>query len=154
MRGGEWEMADCCKKAKAYDSRTPGKFKEEFRGAAMVALNSKTYFCCKDEDDLDREFPEPEGGESKENREKRLKKKDRARQKYSSKGLSKKTNKLTFEDYLSVLLSGESLDGVNTGFIRKNNTTYTYRQRKRGVTYFYAKRKVRPDGVSTTHLDI
>ena len=39
------DLPDCCLKVYQYDSRTPGLFKEEFRGDGIVALNSKTYFC-------------------------------------------------------------------------------------------------------------
>ena len=43
----------------------------------------------------------------------------------------------------------------NAGFIRgKDGIIKTYTQMKSGMGYFYAKRKVLDDGVSTTHLDI
>ena len=43
----------------------------------------------------------------------------------------------------------------NAGFIRdKAGIIQTYTQYKKGMTFFYAKRKVLPDNVSTTHLDI
>ena len=46
----------------------------------------------------------------------------------------------------------------NAGFITKNTQDgpkiETYTQSKRGLSYFYAKRKVMEDGISTTHLDI
>lgn len=154
MGKGEWKTSEaCCKKAKLYDSRTPGKFKEEFRGSVMIALNPKTYLCGKDENDLDREFPEPPN-ETEEAKAKRLAKRKACAQKYSSKGLGKKTNRLTLEDYKSVLRSHKSVNGLNTGFVKKDNVVYTYSQKKRGLTYFYGKRKVMADGVSTTHLDI
>jgi hypothetical protein len=153
LEGAEWVPADCCEKARLYDSRTPGKFKEEFRGAAIVALNSKTYFCTKDEADLEREFPEPEN-ESPKKKKKRLEKREACKFKYSSKGLKRKTNALTFKDYLSVLRDRKPHSGVNTGFVKKRNKLYTYIQVKRGLTYLYIKRKVKPDGVTTTYLDI
>ena len=40
---------ECCKKHAAFDKRTPGLFKEEFRCSEMIALCSKTY-CCYDEE--------------------------------------------------------------------------------------------------------
>ena len=153
LEGGDWTPADCCDKARLYDSRTPGKFKEEFRGAAIVALNSKTYFCAKDEKDLKREFPEPEN-ECPDKKKKRLDKIEASRFKYSSKGLKRKTNTLTFDQYLSVLRNKKPHTGINTGFVKKRNKLYTYTQQKRGLTYFYAKRKVLDDGVTTTYLDI
>ena len=42
----------------------------------------------------------------------------------------------------------------NAGFYRDGLETKTYTQVKKGLGYFYAKRKVLSDGVSTTHLDI
>ena len=38
-----------CRKHAAFDKRTPGLFKEEFRCSEMIALCSKTY-CCYDEE--------------------------------------------------------------------------------------------------------
>ncbi len=119
------DLPKCCLRVYQYDSRTPGLFKEEFRGDGVVALNSKTYFCWKND-----------GGE-----------------KLSSKGLSKSTNQLSKEKYLSVLRSGKGYSGVNRGFVRKDNLTYTYEQVRTGLTYFYAKRKVEDDGVSTSNID-
>jgi hypothetical protein len=63
---GNWRLEACCLAAKVLDSRTPGKFKEEFSGSIMVALNSKTYVCAKDDEDLDEEFPSPETVETEE----------------------------------------------------------------------------------------
>ena len=119
----------------------------------MVALNSKTYYCCKDETDLAREFPEPDD-ETEEEKLVRLAKMNKCRMKYSSKGLNKKNHRLTFEDYLSVLDTKHRVTGVNKGFVKKNNVTYTYSQTKTGLTYFYAMCKVNEDGVSTTFLDV
>ena len=121
---GEWTPKECCKAILKYDTRTPGLVKEEFVGDGMVALNSKTYFCWSNEGDS----------------------------KYSSKGLSKRTNQLTKEQFLNVLRTKKPQEGVNRGFMRKDNTTYTYDQLKTGLTYFYAKRRVCEDGVSTENI--
>ena len=125
-----WRGEACCEDYRRWDSRTPGKFKVEFEGDVICALNAKTYLCQARSDD------QP------------------PKTKLSSKGLSKRTNSLSLQDYKSVLFSGQPKSGINTGFIRKNNRTYTYSQIRTGLTYFYSKRKVLPDGVSTTHLDI
>jgi hypothetical protein len=121
MRGDTWRMGECCSRVHKFDMRTPGLFKEEFGGDGIVALNPKTYFCWDENE----------------------------RSKYSSKGLSKRTNQLTRECFLSVLTGKESKTGVNKGFLRKDNKTFTYEQLKTGLTYFYGKRLVLPDGVST-----
>jgi hypothetical protein len=155
---GKWEMSQCCRDAKVRDSRTPGKFKEEFTGSTMVALNSKTYICIKDDEDLDRDFPLPKQSDGCNDSTQHLKhqqeKRELNRQKNSSKGLSKRTNTLTIRHYRSVLLNRKPKSGVNKGFVKKNNKLYTYHQTRNGLTYFYAKRKVLEDGVSTTHLDV
>jgi hypothetical protein len=149
---GRWdESATCCRDAKRRDTRTPGKFKEEFYGSVMVALNSKTYICAKDEEDLARDFPPSDDPDTEAERRRR---RDKCRLKNSCKGLSKKTNAFTVEHYRSVLESGEACAGVNRGFQKKNNALYTYQQTRRGLTYFYAKRRVLEDGVSTTHPDV
>lgn len=121
----KWEMKTCCSKRYKRETRTPGLFKEEFKGDGIVALNSKTYFCWKNEDE---------------------------EKKYSSKGLSKHTNKLSKKCYLDVLKTGKPKLGVNKGFIKKDNSTFTYSQIKTGLTYFYAKRLVHEDGVSTSNI--
>ena len=43
---------------------------------------------------------------------------------------------------------------TNSGFIEDNITIKTYTQKKQGLGFFYAKRKVLPGGIRTTHLDI
>ena len=42
----------------------------------------------------------------------------------------------------------------NAGFIIDGLQTRTYTQIKKGLNYFYCKRKVLADGISTTHLDV
>ena len=127
-----WRGEACCEEYRRWDSRTPGKFKVEFEGDVICALNAKTYLC---QALAEREDQPP-------------------KTKLSSKGLSKRTNSLQLRDYKSVLFTRQPKTGVNTGFVRKNNRTYTYRQIRTGLTYFYSKRKVLADGVSTTHLNI
>ena len=131
-RREEWSTTnECCRVYQLWDSRTPGKFKVEFQGSVICALNAKTYICHKEGSDQTQSAT-----------------------KLSSKGLSKRTNRLTVEDYKKVLADRTPVRGINTGFVRKNNTTYTYKQIKTGLTYFYCKRRVLPDGVSTTHIGI
>ena len=113
----------CCQRRHDHDQRTPGLFKVEFQGQAMVCLCSKTYFCLGDE-----------WGES-------------------CKGILKSRNRLTFDHYLRALCEdgpGVSIQ-MNKG-IRihpKTGLIETYTQQRRGLTNIYLKRKVREDGVST-----
>ena len=109
----------------AYDKRTPGLFKVEWSGDGFVGLNSKTYCCW--------------GSEGR---------------KISCKGISKKDNDIKKDVYLRVLKSGKSEEAENRGFRLLGNRMMTYSQFKTGFSYFYPKRKVEEDGVSTKPLDI
>ena len=92
----------------------------------MVALNSKTYYCWREE----------------------------GTNKYSSKGLSKRTSALGKEHFVSVLKTRESISGKNRGFVKKDGMLRTNVQERAVLSYFYGKRKVDEDGVSTTTPDI
>ena len=107
-----------------YDRRKPGLFKVEWEGDGIISLCSKTYYCFGEKD------------------------------KYSCKGVNKKNNVINKDKYLDVLLSKRSGSGVNRGFRVLNNTMCTYVQVKNAFSYFYPKRKVLEDGVSTIPLDI
>ncbi|XP_063966739.1 uncharacterized protein LOC135156886 [Lytechinus pictus] len=107
-----------------YDKRTPGLFKVEWEGDGIIALCSKTYYCFG------------------------------ATDKFSCKGVNKKQNNITKDVYLNVLRSQVAGRGVNKGFRVVQNGISTYSQIKHAFTYFYPKRKVLDDNVSTTYLDI
>ena len=77
-----------------------------------------------------------------------------AKDKFSCKGVNKKCNEINKDKYLHVLLTKQNSSGVNRGFRVVNNTMYTYEQVRDAFSYFYPKRKVLADGVSTTPLDI
>ncbi|CAH3118846.1 unnamed protein product [Porites lobata] len=109
---------------KAYDKRTPGLFKVEWEGQGIIGLCSKTYYCFG------------------------------AKDKFSCKGVDKKCNEINKDKYLQVLLTKQNSSGVNRGFRVVNNTMCTYEQVRDAFSYFYPKRKVLADGVSTTPLDI
>ena len=99
-------------------------FKTEFTGDGMIALCSKTYFCFGAED------------------------------KFSCKGVNRKTNDIHKGTYMDVLLTKQSGSDINRGFRSIDNQVYTYLQERAGFSYFYPKRKVLADGVSTISLDI
>ena len=84
---------------KAYDKRTPGLFKVEWEGEGIIGLCSKTYYYCFG-----------------------------AKDKFSCKGVNKKTNEINKEKYLNVLLTKQNSAGVNRGFRVVNNAMYTYTQ--------------------------
>ena len=108
----------------AYDKRTPGLFKEEYSGDGIIAFCSKTFYCFGKED------------------------------KFSCKGINKRTNQITKDKYMDVLLSKKSGSSTNRGFRSMDNQVFTYFQERTGFSYFYTKRKVLADGVSTVPLEI
>ena len=119
---------ECCNKHANFDKRTPGLFKEEFRCSEKIALCSKTY-CCYDEQS------------------------DTA--KLSSKGLNKNNIEEPLAKYRKVLFDEEQVYSTNRGFrVVDNKKVCTYELKKRGLSYFYPKRKVCEDGIHTTPLDI
>ena len=87
---------ECCQKHKAYDKRTPGLFKVEAQGKAMIALCSKTYMLKKHDDKV----------------------------KFSSKGLNKAVLKEPFPSYQHVLQTGQTKSSTNQGF-RTETTPFT-----------------------------
>ena len=127
LQGIDWKPANCCLLVLKSDARTPGLFKEEFKGTGIVALNSKTYYCWN---------------------------RDTHKNKFSCKGLNKRTNDLDEEIYKQVLFSRKPFTGVNTGFIQKDHQTFTYQQGKTGLSFFYGKRFVCDDGVSTYPINL
>lgn len=110
----------------AFDKRTPGLFKVEWQGEGFVGLCSKSYYC----------FGTDQGD------------------KCSSKGLNKRQNNLTKEKFLEVLQTKTPGVGVNRGFRTMGTAMVTYTQTKDALSYFYPKRKVLDDGVTTEPLDI
>ena len=109
----------------AYDKRTPGLFKVEWSGQGFVGLNSKTYYCWSQDGD-----------------------------KYSCKGVNKKRNSINKDKYLKVLRTGEPESGENRGFRVLDNKVLTYAQFRVGFSYFYPKRQVLSDGITTIPLEI
>ncbi len=120
-----WFPREDTKEHAAYDKRTPGLFKVEWEGQGFVGLNSKTYCCWGEQGN-----------------------------KASCKGISKRLNDPQKEIYLRVLKTRESEEGENRGFRVVNNRVLTYSQHRSGFSYFYAKRKVLEDGISTVPLSI
>ena len=119
---------ECCRKHAAFDKRTPGLFKEEFRCSEMIALCSKTYCCYDEETDT---------------------------VKLSSKGLNKSNIEEPLNKYRKVLFNEERVYSTNRGFrVVDNKKVCTYELKKVGLSYFYPKRKVCEDGIHTTPLDL
>jgi len=128
--------------------RTPGLFKVEFAGSRMVCLAPKSYFADRGANS-NRECEACSllvSGRCKEHA-------DEAH--ISSKGVSKKTNALTFDLYKRALDTNVSVESVNHGFrVASDLSVVTYAQRKCGLSSRYTKRKVLNDGVTTVPLDV
>lgn len=115
-----WAPCRLCSARTVYDKRTPGLFKVEYTGDCFVGLCSKTYFC----EGLNKT-------------------------KLSCKGLSKRHNDLTLSSYKEVLDTKQSGGGVNVGFRTDGRSVFTYFQNRKSLSYFYIKRRLSQDGVST-----
>ena len=77
--------------------------------------------------------------------------------KYSCKGVSKKQNDMCFKRYKDVLdifqnMSGEVDKAINKGFRVHEQGMVTYEQNKPGLSAYYDKRFVLPDGIHTRPL--
>lgn len=118
-----WFIRECCSKHKLYDRRVPGVMKEEASGDEIIALGSKTYV-LRNYNNI----------------------------KLSCKGVNKFRIKDPMKIYKSVLDTRQSQDGENRGFRAMNNTIFTYSQIRSAFTYFYCKRVVSSDGISTNPL--
>ena len=125
IAGRPWTVTEsCCFARKAFDKRTPGLFKVEWCGDGFVGLCSKTYYCFGVTD------------------------------KYSTKGLSKRHNDIDKDTFLAVLKNRRSGGGFNRGFRVRDSSVMTYIQERAALTYFYGKRKVLADGLSTAPLEV
>ena len=116
---------ECCEKHKKFDRRVPGLFKTEYEGDRMIGLCSKTYVVGNGD-----EF------------------------KFSSKGINKNNVIDAWTTYEDVLTNQKSGSGINRGIRARDNTMFSYTQERSGFSYFYCKRKVLEDGISTEPLTI
>ena len=74
--------------------------------------------------------------------------------KLSCKGVNKKLVENPKEIFKNVLTQKRPEIVENRGIRAKGTSMYTYKQSKVGFNYFYVKRKVNEDSVSTSPLDI
>ena len=95
-----------------WEVRTPGLFKEEFRGHKMIALCSKCYIAM--------------GLETKT----------------SAKGVKKGQNQLVWDQYFKALSLEEDEEITNVGIRKGTDGMITYAQKKTGLSGYYDKRLV------------
>ena len=74
--------------------------------------------------------------------------------KFSSKGITKRRIKAPMTTFRHVLQTQRVGQGTLKGFRARNNGISTYQQTRNGFSYFYCKRRVLHDGVSTVPLDL
>ena len=120
------EFENCKKDWLAWDTfsnRTPGLFKLEFEGHRAIALCSKCYFVDGDK-----------------------------KSKHSSKGMSARHNSLTWGRYKAAL-EGNIDRAENRGFRLQQGQMTTYKQEKLGLSAYYDKRYVLPDGIHTVPIE-
>ena len=120
-----WFPRTCCEKHAKYDSREPGIFKLEYSGECFYGLCSKTYIVTNP-----------------------------SHCKFSTKGLSKNRITNPLELFQNSLNQQTSHSSTNVGFVSKKNSIFTYEQQRAGISYFYIKREVQADGITTKPLDL
>lgn len=130
----DWFPRDYNKTVAAFDRRTPGLFKEEWRGNTMMSLSSKNYICYMGDENH--------------------------KQKVSAKRAQQDGNRngsiLSPDGFENVVRNRITLNATNKGFRvdKLSKSTITYEQTKSGLNYYYNKRKVLLDGISTSPLDL
>ncbi|KAK3104978.1 hypothetical protein FSP39_014553 [Pinctada imbricata] len=154
-----WFPRTCLSQHSKFDKRTPGLFKIEYEGDAMISLCSKTYIVAKKVTKITSNTVLTAASllrRAKTLKPKRLQPKRRTynETKFSSKGISKKTVTAPLTIFKQVLKTKRPGSGFNKGLRARNNTIYTYTQQRCGFSYFYCKRKVLADGRTTVPLDL
>ena len=110
-----------------WSGRTPGLFKKEFEGERMIALCSKCYYT---EHQIE----------------------DEVKQKLSTKGMSKKQNEINWQRFKAALGGSKDM-ATNRGFRMRDGNMVTYEQEKLGLSAYYDKRWVLPDGIHTEPIE-
>ena len=77
---------------------------------------------------------------------------EKSKTKISSKGLSQRQNDLTWKRYLDALKEGED-KATNRGLRMVKGTMRTYQQHKLGLSAYYDKQWVLPDGIHTEPIE-
>ena len=108
-----------------WSNREPGLFKLEKEATSGIALCSKCYH-----------MEDQATGKAK----------------VSSKGVNKRQNEMRRERFERAL-AGDRDVVVNRGFRMRDGSMYTYEQRKLGLSAYYDKRWVLPDGIHTEPIE-
>ena len=112
-----------------WSGRTPGLFKKEFEGERMIALCSKCYYT-----------------------EHLTDKNEVKKKKLSSKGMSQNQNEINWHRFKAALDGNKDM-ATNRGFRMRDGNMVTYEQEKLGLSAYYDKRWVLPDGIHTEPIE-
>ena len=126
---------------KQYEKRSPGKFKVETIKDKAIALCSKMY-CCINSGDEQLIYSNS------------LTDKEKAKIKFSCKGIQKDGNEISYKKFENVLFGDKQDTAHNKGFRMVSGTMKSYEQDKKGLSYIYCKRIVQSDGINTIPLNI
>ena len=107
-----------------WSGRTPGLFKKEFEGERMIALCSKCYYADHHKKEV----------------------------KLSTKGMSKRQNEINWQRFKAALDGSKDM-ATNRGFRMRDGNMVTYEQEKLGLSAYYDKRWVLPDGIHTEPIE-
>ncbi|KAG2812477.1 hypothetical protein PC116_g26134 [Phytophthora cactorum] len=129
-----WFPRDYNAEVSKFDRRTPGLFKDEWSGDAMVSLSSKNYICY---------LPDSEY-------------KVKVTAKGVQQGGGRNSDVLNPDGFETVVRDRITLQGTNKGFrlSKETKSIITCSQTKTALNYYNDKRRVLEDGISTVALDI
>ncbi|KAG3105520.1 hypothetical protein PI125_g13421 [Phytophthora idaei] len=130
----DWFPRDYNAEVAKFDRRTPGLFKDEWSGDAMVSLSSKNYICY---------LPDAEY-------------KVKVSAKGAQQGRGRNEHVLNPNGFETVVHDRITLQGTNKGFriSKESKSIIIYSQTKTALSYYFDKRRVLPDGIATAPLDI
>ncbi|KAG2783092.1 hypothetical protein Pcac1_g7067 [Phytophthora cactorum] len=130
----DWFPRDYNIEVAKFDRRTPGLFKDEWSGDAMVSLSSKNYICYLPDESY----------------------KVKVSAKGVQQGRGRNEHVLNPDGFETVVRDRITLQGTNKGFrlSKETKSIITYTQTKSVLSYFYDKRQVLSDGISTIPLNI
>ena len=111
-----------------WSGRTPGLFKQEFEGERMIALCSKCYYADH------------------------ITNNQEVKKKLSTKGMSKNQNEINWYRFKAALNGSKDM-ATNRGFRMRDGNMVTYEQEKLGLSAYYDKRWVLPDGIHTEPIE-
>ena len=73
--------------------------------------------------------------------------------KFSTKGMSKKQNEITWQRFKDAMVGVKDM-ATNRGFRMRDGKMMTYQQEKLGLSAYYDKRWVLPDGIHTEPIEL